>query len=540
MTNKILSFVRTLKLLLRSAIELFEKILDVFVNRPAHLLRLPREKSFSLQENCYGKAELKKHPGRSGFYLLENNLDAFLARYELIEHSEKTLDLQYYYFHGDTSGRLISRALIEAADRNVRVRILLDDIETLGADESVSTLNAHPGIEIRLFNPFFFRGLLRYIEFITDLSRVGRRMHNKAIIADNCQAIIGGRNIGDNYFSANPEFFFVDIDLLSMGPIVKKISASFDEYWNSRWAVPVENLYPVPDKKTASKKLKRYLQRYVQSVKQVDFEQALKQSSLQINKGLAGLTYIWSDAKLFYDAPTKIDSDNEAEKKYLKTDLREIVSSARHSVTLISPYFVPGTQGLKWLLEMRKNGIEICVYTNSLAATDVVAVHSGYARYRSQLLAAGVSLYELKPSAYVMGRNRLKVLRPGSRSSLHAKTVIIDNERVFIGSPNLDPRSSNLNTEMGLLVNNKVLARQVLDLFSGDMTRKNSYHLMLEGQHKNSAAGVGASASVAKSRIVWSSEEGEGERQYYSDPQAGFWRKLSVIVYRLLPVEAFL
>jgi len=525
-----------LKLLFQSVFELLEKLVSFFINRPTYYA-MSKSDSHSLDKPCSGVSGLNDgfaantgmHPEYSGFYLLENNLDAFLARYELIESAKLTLDMQYYYFHGDTSGKLIARALIKAASRNVRVRLLLDDIETLGADESVRILNSHPGIELRLFNPFFFRGLLRYIEFITDLSRVGRRMHNKALIVDNCQAIVGGRNIGDNYFSANPEFFFLDIDLLSTGPVVNDISAGFDEYWNSRWAVPVENLYSRPDKKYASKKIKKYLQRYVQDVKQVDFEQALNRSDFKKNRGLAQLPYVWSTAQFFYDAPSKIDANDQSENRQLKTDLREILNLAEHSLTIISPYFVPGVQGLKWFLEMRSKGIDINVFTNSLAATDVVAVHAGYARYRKQLLAAGVNLYELKPSAYVRDRKKLKVLRPGSRTSLHAKTVVIDSHKVFIGSPNLDPRSSNLNTEMGLLVNNAELANQVLELFRSNMVKQNSYHLKLVN-----------AGSVKHRRIEWHTEEAGEDVLYLRDPQAGFWRKLSVFIYRLLPVEEFL
>ncbi len=527
-----------LKLLLQSVFELFQKLAGLFINRPGYS-RLKKSRSFSLGIPCDGelaKVVSEAFSDHSGFYLLESNLDAFLARYELIENAKQTLDLQYYYFHGDTSGQLIASALIKAANRQVRVRVLLDDIETLGADEAVRILNAHPGIEIRLFNPFFFRGLLRYIEFITDLSRVGRRMHNKAIIVDNCQAIIGGRNIGDNYFSANPEFFFLDIDLLSIGPVVNEVSTGFDEYWNSRWAVPVENLYSRPDKKYASRKIKRYLQRYVQNVKKVDFEEALNRSDFKKNRSLAELPYIWAEARLFYDAPSKIDKNNLSNNKQLKIDFREILNSAKHSLVFITPYFVPGLQGLNWFLELRRKGIEISVFTNSLAATDVVAVHAGYARYRKKLLAAGVNLYELKPSAYVRDRQKLKVLRPGSRTSLHAKTVVIDSQKVFIGSPNLDPRSSNLNTEMGLLVNNKELAMQALDLFCGAIMKQNSYHLTLESiEHKNRTPDTDK-----REKIVWHSEE-SGERvQYPADPLVGFWRKLSVFIYRLLPVEELL
>ncbi len=517
-----------LKLLAQSITELFIKTFTFIVNKRAHEIKnrpisraLKNSDGSQIARNT--KNLTQSHPGLSGFSLLENNLDAFIVRSHLISQAEKTLDLQYYYFNGDTSGHLIAELLIKAANRGVRVRLLLDDIDTLGADEPIRILNAHPEIEIRIFNPFKFRSLLRYIEFITDLSRVSRRMHNKAMIMDNCQAIIGGRNIGDIYFAADPELLFLDVDLLSLGPVVGQISSSFDEYWNSQWAIPVEVLYGRLEKRYALKRIKLYFKKYVQDVQTTDYIKTLQLSSFSKQDKILKLPYLWSKADLFYDAPSKIDGNNHEDTKRLKNNIREIIDSAKSELVFISPYFVPGKQGVKLFGELVKKGIKVSVFTNSLAATDVIAVHAGYAAYRKELLMAGVEIYELKPSAYARQRKKFKILRAGSRTSLHAKTIIVDRHRVFIGSPNLDPRSKDLNTEMGLLVNNRELADQVMKIFADIAAKYNSYYLKYENN-----------------RLVWVSEEAGQKKKHYTEPQVGFWRKLAVIIFRLLPVEELL
>lgn len=465
----------------------------------------------------------------SAFHLLSNNLQAFTARCEIIRNAESTLDLQYYYFHGDTTGHLIAKLLVEAANRGVYVRVLLDDIDTLGADEAIRVLNAHPEIEIRIFNPFRFRGSLRYFEFIFDLSRVGHRMHNKAMMADDSIAIIGGRNIGDIYFSADPELLFMDIDLLSIGAISKSIKKSFEEYWNSQWTVAVDQLYEKPKRAHAVKRIKHYLNRYVQNVQETEFVKDLV--SLQSDDEIFKLVYIGAKARLFYDSPEKISFRNRPKTTHMLEGLREIVDSVETELTLISAYFVPGKNGVEWFKSLIARGVTINVLTNSLAATDVVAVHSGYARYRKALLDIGVNLYELKPGAYAVERSRFKFLRAGSRSSLHAKTMILDNKTVFIGSPNLDPRSKDLNTEMGLLVENKKLSTQVMEVFNEATHGKNSYNVKYQTVSGNKRT---------QKKLIWHSCQDSQEIMYTTEPQASRWRKIRCWLYRLLPADNLL
>lgn len=524
-----------IKLIVQSIVELFLKIFTFLSTQRVDKIR-HKPTSYALDvltSDQTIKGLLDAHPEQSGFYLLENNIDAFTARCHLINQAQQTLDLQYYSFHGDTSGKLIAQALIKAADRGVRVRVLLDDIDTLGADEAIRILNAYPSIEIRIFNPFYFRGLLRYIEFIVDLSRVGRRMHNKVMIADNALAIVGGRNISDVYFSADPDLLFLDIDLLTLGKLVKSISVSFDEYWNSPWSIPVAILYERPKRAYALNKIKTFLKKHQDEIKQLDYVQTTQSSALIENKSLSKLPFIWSKVQLFYDRPEKISPDKGEETRLnisqLKNRLHDVFAMAEDELTIISPYFVPGEEGVKWFESLIDNGIKVSVFTNSLAATDVTAVHAGYAAYRQSLLAAGVNLFELKATAYVKDRKRFKILRPGSRTSLHAKTVIIDRCKVFMGSPNLDPRSTDLNTEIGLFIDNEELSNQLLTLFSDISSGQNSYRLLLK---KNDTSN--------KSKIIWQSEEEGMLMQYTSEPEVGVLRRLKVYFFSLLPIEHLL
>lgn len=515
------------KLVSQSVLEGLRKLLAVLPPKQTAVL-VEKAQSFSLaadEETGNHRIiapRLARHGDRSGFFLLDDNLQAFVSRSDLIRKAERTLDLQYYYFHGDTSGHLMVQLLVMAANRGVRIRVLLDDIETLGADEAIRILNAHPEIEIRIFNPFKFRGLLRYLEFFTDMSRVGRRMHNKVMIADNCMAIFGGRNIGDIYFSADPQMQFMDIDLLGIGPIVRQISDSFDEYWNSDWAIPVDELYVKPKKKVALQRIRNYLNRFVQNFHNPDFVKAIAASDYR--RELFELPYEWAHARLMYDSPEKIQ---HAESSKIVEQLRLHIEEAREEIILVSPYFVPGDEGVAWLSRLVEKGISISVYTNSLAATDVIAVHAGYARHRKQLLRAGVKLYELKPTTYALKRRRFKVLRAGSRTSLHAKTIVIDRSKVFIGSSNLDPRSNNLNTEMGVLVEHAGLAREVAGGFEDVAHHAESYQLLLQKSEKGE-------------RIVWLGGKPGDERRYYDDPHVSFGRRAKLWFYRQLPFENLL
>lgn len=398
---------------------------------------------------------LARHPGKTGALLLSDGLDAFAARAMTARRAGRSLDLQYYIWQDDLTGHLLAREAWAAAERGVRVRILLDDLNAAGLDPQWLALDAHPGIELRLYNPFRNReGLWRVVELVQRVFSINHRMHNKAWIADGRVAIIGGRNIGGEYFAADAEVNFRDLDLLLLGPAVAQASDIFDGFWNSPAAVPIASLDNVPATRAENviasfndEALQAQAQPYLQRVA----------SSQSVRDYLRReLRPIWSNqVEVVSDPPLKWRDDSRED--WLVTRLLDTLRSARHKALLISPYFVPGETGTEGLAALAATGAEVGVITNSLAANDVPAVHSGYARYRKLLLQGGVHLYEIRANgppgnAGVFG---------SSGASLHTKAFVVDDARGFVGSFNLDPRSANLNTEMGVLFDDPALAAAV-------------------------------------------------------------------------------
>src|SRR6266576_4725632 len=405
---------------------------------------------------------------RSAFRLLSTGIDAFVARAVLIELAERTLDLQYYIFHPDRTGSLIIERLIAAADRGVKVRVLLDDWGTLDKkDESVAGLDGHPNIDVKLFNPYTHRsGLYRLGELLTDFSRVNRRMHNKLFVADGIATILGGRNIGDEYFGVG-ELDFQDVDVLGAGPVARQATASFEAYWNSAPAVPIAQLgkfAPDPDFFPA---VQARLRDRCDGLRETIHSRALADSHLAQELRADDLHVHWAPARVVADPPEKITQpDGTPSNAYLGGQISPCAQSTRSDLLVVSPYFVPGTAGVDFFAERRQAGVDVRVLTNSLAATDVWLVHAGYMKYRRPLLEHGVKLYELRPEAAGATKpRRSKATIGSSRASLHGKSFVFDRSSVFIGSLNLDPRSLLHNTEVGVLVSSVELAGEVAALF---------------------------------------------------------------------------
>jgi putative cardiolipin synthase len=485
------------------------------------------------QQTTLGKKlspHLQAHPGQSGFYLLHSNLEAFAARMYTIYAAEKTLDVQYYLFHADTSGRLIANALLKAADRGVRVRLLLDDIDTADKSTKLAALNKHANIEIRLFNPFANRGKLRALNYLSELDRVGRRMHNKSLIADNIISITGGRNIGDEYFSARSDLAFADTDIVSIGPIVSTVSNSFDAYWNSQWALPVAILEKQQVDKYTTGLLHQNLNRFIEYIHKSEYIQAVQRSNLVRNIENNRLDLVWAHAEFFYDSPDKITASETSTETKMTPKIRPHVEQANERVLIVSPYFVPGKNGVKFFKSLRDRGVEVSILTNSLASTDVVAVHAGYARYREELLSMGVKLYEMKPSAFVQEKKKNKWLRGSSRASLHAKLVIVDQQIALIGSANMDPRSRDLNTETAMMIHSPELSWQVEDFIDRAIHSENSYSLSL----------TNADDEDETQMINWTTKLNGNKKVYQDEPEADFWRMLQYGLFSLLPIEGLL
>lgn len=461
--------------------------------------------------------------GRSGFRLLHTGLDAFVARCVLIESAERSLDLQYYIFHADNTGSIVVDQLIAAADRGVRVRVLLDDWGTADKkDEAVAGLDAHPNIEIRLFNPYLHRtGWRKLAETLTSFARVNRRMHNKQLIADGQAVVLGGRNIGDEYFGLG-ELDFQDVDVLAAGPIARESAASFDAYWNSPYAIPIAALGTYTISPDAFAEARRALHERVDKLCNSEYARSLADSGLAQAIRARDLRLHWADSTLIADPPDKLTRPaGTRNETYLGARIRPHAQAVRSDLLVVSPYFVPGAEGVAFFADTRRKGASVSILTNSLAATDVWLVHAGYMKYRRPLLAEGVRMYELRPETRTT--RTIKGPAGSSRASLHGKTFVFDRSAVFIGSVNLDARSLEQNTEVGVLVHSPELAGEVASLFE----RWAGPTLAYEVRQSNG-------------RLEWvGTQDGQAVR-FTDEPQAGFWRPLGARIFSLLPIDSLI
>ena len=468
---------------------------------------------------------MNNNKNQSGFYLLSDNTDAFVARLALTTMAEKTLDIQYYMMHNDASGQYLAYEILSSADRGVHVRILVDDINLPGSDNHLKILSQHENIEIRIFNALAHRDWFKNIELVINLKHAGRRMHNKTFVTDNTYAIIGGRNIGDEYFDARHGRNFVDLDLLCTGPIVDDITLSFNDYWSSPLSTPVENLSKVKVVKNQLRRIRDKLKDRWRLSKNTDYFRSLQHSDIGRKIIDKKVPFIQAKASLFYDIPEKICSTPSDKSAYLNAQITPYLEQSENELLIVSPYFVPGTRGSSWFRNKQRQGVNINILTNSLAATDVSAVHAGYKKYRRELIDAGINLFELKIAPRSLLSKTRQFIRGSSRASLHAKYMIIDQHYVFIGSANLDPRSRSLNTEIGILIDSDALAWQATQLFSKATSLKNSYKILTASQNNE---------------LLWLTEEKDEEVLYHHEPEVSFLKKLSVYILGLLPIESLL
>jgi putative cardiolipin synthase len=459
--------------------------------------------------------------GESGFRLLPDGIGAFVARAWLARTATRSLDLQYYLINADDTGRLLAGEVLAAADRGVRVRILLDDLYTLQTDRAIATLDSHPGIEVRLFNPWTRRrGLLaRALGFLLDPVRLNRRMHNKLFAADARAVIVGGRNIGDEYFDLDPRMNFRDLDVLAVGPVAADAVASFEEYWNSEWATPAAALGGRPPAAADLGALRARLAAHRESVRDSAYAGALEDSLIAAQFASHSLALEFGTARVIADSPAKIGAAGTGREDYLVERLREQAREARRELLVSSPYFVPRQRGVDALTSLVRDGVEVSVLTNSLAANDVGIVHGGYARHRVPLLRGGVRLYELRPAAAPVASRRDRRRFGSDNVSLHAKYLVMDRRSLFVGSLNLDPRSIEYNTEIGLLIDCEPLARQAAALFSHASSGAFSYAVSLrDGPRGRSGA------------LVWRCEEAGRELRYDREPDTAWWRRAAARV----------
>lgn len=409
----------------------------------------PKEYSTSFshpEQTSLGRQYLKSasmHDGLSGFYILNNGLDGFYVRALLIDKAEASLDLQYYIFRQDDTGKLLTAHLLKAADRGVRIRILVDDAATENGDQQLVTLSAHPNIQVRVFNPFQYRGhdhLLRLVEMTARKSTLDYRMHNKLFMVDDAVALLGGRNIGDEYFQTDPESQFGDDDVFTIGPVIQKLSQSFDDYWNSNMAIPAE---VVDSGLTSAESLEHFRVSLSKDCKALEDEPAtfskLTSASNQVNSLVAGsISPSWASAEVIYDSPDKKKmEDDSMSGSLIYKSFAEVAKTTRSELLIITPFFVPGDDGMVLFKDLHERNVETKVLTNSLESTPQLAAHSGYKHYRKELLALDIKLYEIRASlgkAAGSGESK-KLLRLGNYG-LHAKQYISDRKKILLGSMN--------------------------------------------------------------------------------------------------------
>lgn len=474
----------------------------------------------------------RKHDGNSGFRIIPVGSDGFLTRMQMINAAERTLDLQYFIFRGDETGRLLTGAVLKAADRGVRVRVLIDDAETEPGDEQIAALEAHPSVEIRIFNPFAYRGhskLFRSIEFMFNATRLDYRMHNKLLVVDGAVALLGGRNIGDQYFQIAPESQLADDDVFAAGPIVQQLSATFDAFWNSALSIPVEALSGGTSEHSLNKH-REVLNEQDQQLKAQGIDYVKRVATGEPFSGMISgrLPLTWAHAQLVYDSPDKKKVEKGAMVgRLMQRPVANATLTVQSELLMVTPYLIPGNEGMQLLNTLRQHNVRVRILTNSLESSEVLSAQSGYMHYRVPLLESGVELYETRSLlGNPRGSGQTAAISRFGNYSLHAKLFVFDRQKLFIGSMNFDQRSMHLNTEIGLIIDSPALAQQIAERFEAMVQPANAYRLALQPSE------TGKTPS-----LVWRTQEGGNAVEYHSEPARSGWQRLKVNMLSLLPLD---
>lgn len=482
-------------------------------------LDYPKETSHALEDTSQtreARNALDWVGGRedlNGFYPLSKGFDAFGARLALMDAAEASIDAQYFLMKPDNAGLVFGGKLLEAADRGVRVRLLLDDIFTTVDDVDLAMLDSHPNLEVRIFNPISRKGVYAF-NYLGHFSLANRRMHNKAFIVDNQIAVVGGRNIAAEYFQLETTGEFLDFDMVSAGPIVRQVSTEFDTYWNHKLAVPMAALYREENKGKIENSRASLLQEMSEAGESI-YADAIHTPLMKQFFAHTLPPYI-AEARLLTDKPEKLLEDVSDDQKIVASALREAMDSAQREVIIFTPYFVPRKRGIEFIQQLRAKGIRVVVLTNSLATNNHTSVHSAYANYRKDLLKAGVELWEARADA-------AKITDPDGNTTLehltlHTKGVLIDRERVFVGSLNLDPRSIDINTEMGLLIDSPEMGALLSNNADANISAI-AYRLKLDDNNK-----ISWHATIDGEQVVETRE-----------PQTSVWRRFNAWFLKIAP-----
>jgi putative cardiolipin synthase len=500
----------------------------------------PRTESVALENpevTKIGKAVeplAKARAPLSGFRLLPVGPDGFITRMQMADAAEKTLDVQYFVIQMDATGKLLSGQLLKAAERGVRVRILIDDSMSQGnngREAQIVALALQPGIEIRVFNPFWYRGSfypLRMFEFAVSSRRLDYRMHNKLFVADNEIALVGGRNIGDEYFQVGGEFEFGDYDVFAAGPIVRKLSAAFDTYWNSSIAIPIEAIHKGRPPEKVLGEFKQSVEAHRRELAHQDYLQRAASGEPLASMVGGKLPLTWANATVVVDSPDKAKVvKGEILGRLMHRSEAAAMNESKSEVVMVSPYLIPGPEGIDLIRDMRRKNVRVRILTNSLESNDVLGAHAAYINNRDDLLDSGEELFEVKPILEKPGGSG-GVIQSGNsgRFALHAKAFVFDRQRLFVGSMNFDQRSLHLNTELGLIIDSPELSRQVAARFESIIQPANSYQVLFRPD-----------ATSPNRRMVWRTENDKKLVEYDEEPASCSLQRIHSKLLALLPLE---
>ena len=470
-------------------------------------------------ETPLGAADQKwqlQHADESGFIGLSNGIDALGVRLRLMELAERSIDAQYFIIKKDRAGALFTGKMLRAADRGVRVRLLVDDIFSPGVDQAFTLLNTHPNIEVRLFNPLS-RQSFKYWSYLVDFKRANRRMHNKSFTVDNAMSIVGGRNIGEEYFELNQDVKFDDYEVFTLGPVVNEVSDGFDVFWNSELSVPME-AFKVKVDLSDLEKWREYIKTEMSKGETGIYGKAINSSLLRdIQEGKRTVTP--ARATMVTDTPEKLQAAiGDVELATLAMETGRRFNAASSEILIVTPYFIPQDSGAKVIEELLAKGVDVIIVTNSLASNNHVAVYSGYRRYRKRLLQAGAQFYEIR--AFGQSEENAWGHSP-ELMTLHSKATVVDRQTIFVGSLNFDPRSILINSEMGLFIESSAAGSGLAEAIMEELPRT-TYKVDLD-EHGD---------------LRWTYHYGQIQEVLGKSPQTSWGRRFMAGFYGLLPIES--
>jgi len=455
----------------------------------------------------------------SGVRLLANPKEAFRARFGSADLAEKSLDLQYYLWKGDLTGRLLLYRALQAADRGVHVRILIDDIYHSGRDNNYAAIDSHPNMEVRVYNPMGSRGAGKGANMVYHKGSLDHRMHNKIFLADSAVAVLGGRNIGDDYFGVDPELNFRDLDVLAVGPAAKEAGEAFDMYWNSPAAVPVAVLLKEPVDDNALEHQREELTASLDELDALPYTVPKEEGEIRENLKQLAEELVWAETEIIIDSLERFEGGSESAFAQLTT---ELVESAEHEFVIETAYLIPTKEGIARVAEITEGGVRVRILTNSMQSNNHLTVHAHYKKYRKRMIEAGIELHELRPDPEILEHYKQVESRVAeSHAGLHTKAFVVDRRLSMIGSYNMDPRSRIWNSEIGLLIDSEEFAEKVLEIMETDLDPANSYRVTLD----------------EKGKLKWTAEGPDGPEVWNKEPGTTAWQRFKVRVMSWIPME---